>query len=49
MKGKKRIACPYCGYVMPVFYDEKSRADGIYIKCKGRNCRKIFEIKIRVK
>lgn len=44
------ITCPYCGYKMPIKYDKKiSEAKGIYVKCKGRNCKKVFEIKINVK
>lgn len=46
----KKIICPYCGYKMPIEYDErKAEAKGIYIRCKGRNCKKVFEIKINVK
>lgn len=48
--AKKKVKCPYCGYEMPIVYDEKcSAAKGIYTRCKGRNCRKEFEIKINVK
>lgn len=49
MLKKKKIICPYCGYEMPVFYDEGAVSKGVYIRCKGRNCKKVFEIKISVK
>jgi hypothetical protein len=49
MIKKNKIICPYCGYEMPVFYDEGAVSKGVYIRCKGRNCKKIFEIKISVK
>lgn len=43
----KRVECPYCGYSMPIFYIEKSACHGVTIQCKGRNCGKKFEIKIK--
>lgn len=43
----KRVECPYCGYSMPVFFVEKSACHGVTIQCKGRNCGKKFEIKIK--
>lgn len=46
MNGRKKIACPYCGYLMPIEKDEEARARGIWVRCKGRNCGKEFEIKI---
>ena len=49
MRKRKKIICPYCGYEMPVFFDEWAVSKGVYIRCKGRNCKKIFEIRIGVK
>lgn len=46
---KKKIKCPFCNYEMPIWYNDKSKAEGIFVKCKGRNCKKEFEIKINVK
>lgn len=48
-KRRKRITCPYCGYAMPVYYTEKACSSGIFVRCKGRNCRKIFEIRLSVR
>ena len=46
----KEVICPFCGYKMPIRYDEKTaKAKGIFVKCKGRNCKKEFEVKINVK
>jgi transcription elongation factor Elf1 len=46
----KKVKCPFCGYEMPILYDDKkSIAKGIFIRCKGRNCKKEFEININVK
>lgn len=46
----KKVKCPFCGYEMPILFDEeKAKANGVFIKCKGRKCKKEFEIKINVK
>lgn len=43
----KRVKCPFCGYEMPVYFNPKrSKCRGVYIQCKGRNCKRQFEIKI---
>jgi len=50
MKEIKKIRCPFCNYEMPIWYDkQKSKAEGIFVRCKGRKCRREFEIKINVK
>ena len=41
----KKIKCPYCGYEMPISCTE-AECKGLVVKCKGRNCKKEFEIKI---
>lgn len=41
-----RIKCPYCGYMMPIKADETAECKGIWVKCKGRNCKREFEIRI---
>ena len=45
----EKIRCPFCNYEMPIFYDKEALAKGIFVKCKGRKCKKEFEIKINVK
>lgn len=46
----EKVKCPYCGYEMPERYDPKTAVcSGIFIRCKGKNCKKEFEIKINVK
>lgn len=42
----KKIKCPYCGYTMPVRFNDTSFSKGVFIKCKGKNCKQVFEIKI---
>ncbi|MBP1550113.1 MAG: hypothetical protein J6A05_08920 [Oscillospiraceae bacterium] len=41
-----KIECPYCGYKMPIKRDKNAVCKGLYVQCKARNCKKIFEIKI---
>lgn len=45
----QKVKCPYCGYEMPIKYDKDAECKGIWVKCKGRNCGKIFEIVLKVK
>ena len=46
----EKYKCPFCGYEMPIMYDKiKSYSNGIFVKCKGRKCKKEFEIKINIK
>ena len=42
----RRVKCPYCGYEMPIRTEKDAECHGVYVRCKGRNCRKEFEIKI---
>lgn len=47
MMERWNVICPYCGYKMPIQYDDSAAVcKGVYAKCKGRNCGKIFEIEI---
>jgi transcription elongation factor Elf1 len=43
---EKKVKCPHCGYEMPITYDENSESKGVFVICKGRKCKKKFEIKI---
>lgn len=42
----KKVVCPYCGYENPIFFAEDANSEKLKIRCKGRKCRKEFEIKI---
>lgn len=46
-KKKYQVRCPYCGYKMPVFYDESAEGRGIHVACKGRSCKRVFELRIK--
>lgn len=39
-----RIICPFCNYRMPIRFTAGAKAHGLFVKCKGRNCGKVFEI-----
>lgn len=43
---KEKIKCPYCGYKMPIEREKNAVCKGLYVQCKARNCKKIFEIRI---
>lgn len=43
---KEKIKCPYCGYKMPIERDKNAACKGLYVQCKARNCKMIFEIRI---
>lgn len=43
----KKVECPYCGYKMPVYLAVYAKSTGIFIRCKGRNCKKLFEICVK--
>jgi len=45
----EKIKCPYCNYEMPITFSKDAMCKGIFAKCKGRSCKKVFEIKINVK
>lgn len=44
--SREKVTCPYCGYEMPIEKDKDAEAKGLWVKCKGRNCGKVFEIKL---
>lgn len=44
--GRVKVRCPYCGYEMPVFRDRDAVCRGLWIRCKGRSCGRVFEIRI---
>lgn len=43
----KKVKCPHCGYEMPVFIASYAHSAGIFVRCKGRNCKKLFEIRVK--
>ena len=45
-KETARVTCPYCQYRMPIEVRDGAACHGLWVKCKGRNCGRLFEIKI---
>lgn len=45
-KEIKKVKCPYCGAEQNIFYNRRARCFGLFFKCKNKDCRKEFEIKI---
>lgn len=43
---ERKVVCPYCGYIMPLIYDSESDCNGVFLTCKGRNCKSRFELRI---
>lgn len=46
MDKTENVKCPHCGYQMPIRYTNNANANGLFVKCKGRSCGKIFKIRI---
>ena len=42
-----KVICPYCGHATNITYKREAECKGVYVRCKGRHCKKIFEIKIK--
>lgn len=43
-----KVKCPYCGYEMPIFVKPPAVCRGVFAKCKGRHCKREFEIKVEI-
>jgi hypothetical protein len=42
----EKVTCPYCGHPVNAFKNQDAKCKGIYLKCKNKDCKKIFELKI---
>lgn len=43
----KKVECPYCGYKMPIMLTDNADCTGVYVRCKGKNCKREFEVIVR--
>lgn len=43
----KRVICPYCGYRLPLSYSSNSNCREILVYCKGRNCKRSFNLIVK--
>ncbi len=41
-----KVKCPHCGYEMPLQAAKDAICRGVFVRCKGRNCKRIFEVRI---
>lgn len=47
MAKREKVTCPYCGQAHNIMYDPVyAKCRGIFVRCKGRQCRKEFEVRI---
>lgn len=44
---RKKVICKHCGYEMPIFILPGAECQGITVRCKNRNCKKEFEVKVK--
>lgn len=45
-KEMKKIKCPFCGHEQNIFYEKGASCKGLFFRCKARQCKREFEIKI---
>lgn len=43
---KQKVRCPYCGYPVNAMQTKDARCKGIFFKCKNRECRREFELRV---
>lgn len=42
-----KVKCPICGHEQNIFYDKKDAScKGVFLRCKARHCKEVFELKI---
>ena len=42
----EKVRCPYCGHPVNAVKGKDAKCQGIFFKCKNRDCKKEFELKI---
>lgn len=43
---KEKVKCPYCGYPVNALKQPNAHCEGIFFKCKNKDCKKEFELKL---
>lgn len=43
---KRKVKCPYCGRPVNAMRSADASCRGIYFRCKEKDCRRIFELRI---
>lgn len=49
MSSLDKVKCPHCGYKMPIIIGPKASCKDLWVKCKGRGCKAVFEVKVSTK
>lgn len=42
----RKVTCPYCGTPVNAFYRKGASCNGVFFKCKNRDCKKQFELRV---
>ena len=42
----EKVKCPFCGKEQKVHYAPDAKCRGVFVRCSGRHCKQIFEIKL---
>lgn len=43
---RRKVRCPYCGHPVNAMRDADASCKGIFFRCKEKDCRKVFELRI---
>ena len=43
---REKVRCPYCGYPVNAIRNPDARCEGVFFKCKNKDCKRVFELKI---
>ena len=43
---RRKVICPYCGRPVNAMRDADASCKGIFFRCKEKDCRKVFELRI---
>ena len=43
---REKVRCPYCGHPVNALRGKDACCKGVFFKCKNKDCRKEFELKI---
>lgn len=46
MEVRKKIRCPFCGHEQNIQYVPGAVSRGLFMRCKARQCRKEFEVRL---
>ena len=43
---REKVRCPYCGYPVNAIRNQDARCQGVFFKCKNKDCKREFELRI---